>query len=129
MNTRIFFISILFLAAAALTPLAPIHAQQQTGSDEKSGRDARQEQQLNTTQEQKQDDALPFVDENGDGINDNARMTRSGDNPAHEAGQRLRERRRDHFIDNDGDGINDKRCSGMGIMQGKRRGQQKGGPK
>jgi len=71
---------------------------------------------------------IPFVDENGDGINDNlGRSAQRGDGDG--SSKRQRGRRRDHFIDNDGDGINDNRCNGMGIMQGKRRGQQKGGRK
>jgi hypothetical protein len=66
-----------------------------------------------------------FVDEDGDGINDNAQSAKQQD--PREQRQQMRERRRDHFIDADGDGINDERCSGMGVSGGERRGQQRGG--
>ncbi|MDT8323219.1 MAG: hypothetical protein RRA94_03825, partial [Bacteroidota bacterium] len=66
-----------------------------------------------------------FVDEDGDGINDNSLSGQQQDAKAQR--QHMRERRRDHFIDVDGDGINDERCSGMGVGGGERRGQQKGG--
>jgi len=113
------------LLATLLFGVHPLLAQDEAATS--SGAAARQEAQQQQTQQQEhaQDRSdIPFVDEDGDGINDNVRLRqrRDGNDPA--SGQ-LRQRRRDHFIDNDGDGINDNRCGGMGIMQGKRRGQQK----
>ncbi len=66
-----------------------------------------------------------FVDEDGDGINDNARAAGPRDGTGQQ--QKKRKHRRDHFIDADGDGINDERCSGMGVGRGERRGERRGG--
>lgn len=111
--------------------LAAVHTA--SAQENRRGQDAdtevlpgqRNSEQENTDRRKKN---IQFVDENGDGINDNlGSNAQRGDGDGN--GTHLRERRRDHFIDNDGDGINDNRCNGMGIMHGKRRGQQKGGRK
>ena len=60
-------------------------------------------------------DTVKFIDENGDGINDNQQGK----------GLRKRKGRTDKFIDNDGDGINDNRCQGMGWGKGKQKGHGK----
>jgi len=60
-------------------------------------------------------DAEKFIDENGDGINDNQQGK----------GLRKRKGRTDKFIDNDGDGINDNRCQGMGWGKSRQKGHGK----
>jgi len=45
-----------------------------------------------------------FVDENGDGIDDNTQSRGKG----------KRRGNQDKFVDKDGDGINDNRCNGLG---------------
>ena len=120
----IFPIMFFMLLAAASTALAQEDGRgQDAGSEATSGR-----QDAEQAHGDAEGNDIPFVDENGDGINDNlGRSVQRGNGNA--SGKQQRGRRRDHFIDNDGDGINDNRCSGMGITQGKRRGQQKGGRK
>jgi hypothetical protein len=55
-----------------------------------------------------------FIDEDGNGIDD--RMEKMMlDQKGHHKGMM------DYFIDEDGDGINDNRCSGIGMMKGKRK--------
>jgi hypothetical protein len=56
-----------------------------------------------------------FIDENGDGIDDNQQGK----------GLRKRKGRTDKFIDSDGDGINDNRCQGMGWGKGRQKGHGK----
>ncbi len=123
------YIAILFAALFIGLAVVPSARAQEDRRGGDSGTEVTQAQERS---EHEQGDRgkkdIPFVDEDGDGINDNLRSSaKRGDGDG--SGTRLRERRRDHFIDNDGDGINDNRCSGMGIMHGKRRGQQKGGQK
>ncbi len=84
----------------------------------------KEKQEAARVQQEKDSDATPtFVDEDGDGINDNTQGPHNAENTQRQA----RQRRRDHFIDRDGDGINDERCDGVGVGGGQRRGQQKGG--
>ncbi|MBN1448422.1 MAG: hypothetical protein JXA28_10870 [Bacteroidetes bacterium] len=118
MMIRIYTIAILLLTAQA------VFAQEEPVKEKQTP----QQEQAAQQQAAQQRSDIRFVDEDGDGINDNALMRGQRDGRETE-GIQIRERRRDHFIDNDGDGINDNRCSGVGIMQGKRRGQQKGGQK
>jgi hypothetical protein len=60
-----------------------------------------------TQQQHRKHMGKTFVDENGDGINDNAT-----------AGTTASKRKRDRFIDLDGDGICDDRARGMGFKRG-----------
>jgi|WetSurMetagenome_2_1015567.scaffolds.fasta_scaffold368795_2 hypothetical protein len=62
-----------------------------------------------------ENDKQKFVDENGDGIDDNQQGK----------GLRKRKGKTDKFVDNDGDGINDNRCQGMGWGKGKQKGYGK----
>lgn len=76
-----------------------------------------------------EDDFKPFVDKDGDGINDadkdNNENKKDGKS---NRGKHRRERNKDKFIDTDGDGINDNRCKGMGLGNC-RRGGARGGRK
>lgn len=110
----------LFLTAIALMFLATLPAYtQETPATEK-----KQE-----TQDEKQKspgakvDKNNFVDENGDGINDNISTGKQI------RGNNRRARQHDRFIDADGDGINDSRCSGLGVGKNKHCVKRRGGEK
>jgi len=111
------YIATISCIALALTATAA--AQDRPGA-EASGKEKRET--IPARQNDGGDAAPAFVDEDGDGINDNQHNQRGTEN----AQQQVRQRRRDHFIDVDGDGINDERCDGVGVRGGQRRGQQKG---
>lgn len=101
--------------AAFLLIAGSVYAQEKPKQQRNSGT---QETEQSTSER-----GANFVDEDGDGINDNSQQKQDTEGNR----QQVRERRRDQFIDTDGDGINDERCSGMGVRSGQRRGQQKGG--
>lgn len=123
-RTALLIAALVFLLCSAAAHTA--YAQEKKDAKDANPAVQTGQEQSKAAQAQQKDAQPEFVDEDGDGINDNTSMTRRQDDGGQSARQ-LRERRRDHFIDNDGDGINDNRCGGMGIMQGRRRGQQKGG--
>lgn len=91
-----------------------VAAQDKTESKQK---EPVEKQDMTKTEEVKKEDQNQekFIDENGDGINDNQQGK----------GLRKRKGRTDKFIDNDGDGINDNRCQGMGWGKGKQKGHGK----
>jgi hypothetical protein len=120
-------IIILFLKISSALLFASFLIAPTMSAQEKPSRDSKTATEKAQPEKEDQPE-VRFVDEDGDGINDNAAQVRErGEQDG--SGQQLRTRRRDHFIDQDGDGINDERCSGMGISRGQRRGQQKGGQK
>ena len=106
---KLFFKILFFLTFSTLV----VVAQEKTESKEN---EAVENKEAKTEEVMKKDqDKEKFVDENGDGINDNQQRK----------GQKKKKGKTDEFIDNDGDGINDNRCQGMSWGKGKQKGYGK----
>ena len=111
---------LLFVLFAMMLTIVNTHAQvlPKPGEGEKTGQQTEQSSENENTDLSKK----KFVDEDGDGLRDQAVRKRGNRSEAVDE-RKQRNRRRDHFIDMDGDGINDNRCNGMGIMRGQRHGK------
>jgi hypothetical protein len=104
--SKILLILVFFTIAAA--------AQEKT--EPKKKEPVEKNEEMKTEENKKEDQGKEkFIDENGDGINDNQQGK----------GFKNRKGRNDKFVDNDGDGINDNRCQGMGWSKGKQKGHGK----
>lgn len=114
----------LFVIIAGILLATPLFAQDNA---ERSQEGRTQETEQQPAEQAVQDDPSPFIDEDGDGINDRLRRGAGRSDAGRDADRPLRRRQRDRFIDHDGDGINDHRSGGTGIRKGRRHGAPKGG--
>jgi hypothetical protein len=96
--------------------LCTIAGNAQDKTEPKKSESAIEKEEIKKEEVKKEEKELQkFVDENGDGIDDNQQGN----------GLRKRKGQTDKFVDNDGDGINDNRCQGMGWGKGKQKGYGK----